>query len=205
MQSRLLTRQSRGQLSESMTSVKYFVLGLVCSMVFVVCCCQLDRFRCWTVACWLGPRPKRFVPDPRWPRACSKQLITKPGKPLTGNHQRGFVWNYILYGGFQKMGLPPRSSIFFDGTFHFFTNPAIGVPPWLWKPPDGHFWLDQPSRFGAHMGPHLNELRLGCSWKSAAANRRGSSDLNFSGPAQSPSSSQELVAGNIYGGNMWKP
>ena len=39
-----------------------------------------------------------------------------------------------LYGGFQFMGVPLNHPFLF-GIFHEVNHPAMGVPPWLWKPP----------------------------------------------------------------------
>ena len=152
-----------------------------CRMVFVVCCCQLDRFRCWTVACWLGPRPKRFVPDPRWPRLLA---------PSSWSLNRVSRWQVTINVGLfeiisQKLGFPKNGGFLpqtiYRWDFPFFHQSIKWGTPMTMESTRWNNWLDQPSRFGAH----ISTLRRGCSWKSEAANRRASSDLNFSGPAQS--------------------
>ena len=60
------------------------------------------------------------------------------------------VWSLQNTGGssmsgFPEIGLPPNHP-FLDGIFPNKNHPAIGVPPWLWKPPcwddpTSHLWL----------------------------------------------------------------
>ena len=40
-----------------------------------------------------------------------------------------------IYGGFVKWGTPSHHP-FLDGIFPIKNHPAMGVSPWLWKPPD---------------------------------------------------------------------
>ena len=50
-----------------------------------------------------------------------------------------FYGSRKLHGGFLKQGYPQSSSIY-RGIFHEIDNPAIGVPPWPWKPSHVFFW-----------------------------------------------------------------
>ena len=49
---------------------------------------------------------------------------------LFGQHLRP-LWQFL------EIGLPPNH-LFIDGNFQEINHPAMGVPPWLWKPPCVH-------------------------------------------------------------------
>ena len=71
-------------------------------------------------------------------------------------------------GVFPEMGVSwnggtPRNHLFTDGIFPNKNHPAIGIPPWLWKPP---YILPWSQLMCYHRGLFMNylSLKIGADW-----------------------------------------